>query len=280
MRVRIIASRFIWFIIIVVIWELLGRNFSNFSFVLGTPFKIYKEFIDLYQKGHLLMHFYITGAEAISGLIIGTLIGSICGLLLWYSQKATEIIRPFIIALGTLPIFAFAPLFIFWFGIGFMMKVAISGFSTVFVAFSQSNRGATTVETEYIDALKGMNATKRKIFRKVIIPASMNWVFNSMRLNVGFGLLGAFIGEFISSDKGLGYLILKASGVYNVSRAFAAAIGITILALLLHYIARLIEKHNVQILQWLSVPSEARIKRSFFPLKKDFFSKLFFFNHK
>ena len=243
---------------ILVAWQLAGHYSKNFFFVLGSPIAIGKEFWDLLINNSLYWHFLVTGGEAITGLLIGTLVGSVCGLLLWYSKNASEIIRPFIIALGTLPIFAFAPLFIFWFGIGFMMKVAIAAFSTVFISFNQANKGAATVSSEYIEALKGMNASKDKIFKKVIIPASINWVFNSMRLNVGFGLLGAFIGEFISADQGLGYLILKAAGVYNVSRAFAAAIGITILALSLDYLAGKIEKNNRAIVQWLSVPKVFR----------------------
>ena len=93
-----------------------------------------------------------------------------------------------------------------------------------------------------------------QIFFKVVIPGSLDWMFSSMRLNVGFGLLGAFIGEFIASDKGLGYLILRASALYNVPRALAAAVGIAVLALLLDWGARWIEKHRHVVVQLISVP--------------------------
>ncbi len=248
------------FVSILILWQVFGSLNKSVFFAIGSPQRIYQEFAKLWIEDKLYIHFFITGGEAVTGLVIGTLIGSVSGLLLWYSDKFTSIIRPFIIAIGTLPILAFAPLFIFWFGIGFGMKVAIAAFSTVFVAFNQAQRGAISVSTEYIETVKGMNASKTQIFSKIIVPASINWVFSSMRLNVGFGLLGAFIGEFVSSDKGLGHLILKAAGLYNTSRALAAAVGIAVLAIILDYLARLIEKNSVKILQWLSVPQSLRKK--------------------
>jgi NitT/TauT family transport system permease protein len=86
------------------------------------------------------------------------------------------------------------------------------------------------------------------------VPASLDSVFSAARLNVGFGLLGAFIGEFISSDRGLGYLILKASGLYNVSRVFAVSLGILLLAILFDSSAAWLERRRSRIMQIISVP--------------------------
>lgn len=236
------------------LWEIAGRSSDNVFFLIGTPSAVFREFKQLLFFEKLHYHFLITSGEALIGLIIGTLVGAGVGLSLWYSETAAATARPFIITLGTLPIFAFAPLMIVWFGIGFGMKVALATFSTVFVAFNQSYRGATLVSQEYVDVLRGMNASRHQIFSKVIIPGSLDWVLSSMRLNVGFALLGAFIGEFVASDKGLGYLILRAAGLYNIPRALAAAIGITVLALFLDFVARYVEGHRHVLVQILSVP--------------------------
>lgn len=250
----IIGFQFLAGLALLIIWEVMGRSSTKVFFLIGTPLAVLGEFKQLLLTESLFDHFLITGSEAVLGLAIGTLLGAGVGLSLWYSEVVAATARPFIIALGTLPIFAFAPLMIVWFGIGFGMKVALATFSTVFVAFNQAYRGATLVSSEYIDVLKGMNATRHQIFSKVIVPGSMDWVLSSMRLNVGFGLLGAFIGEFVASNKGLGYLILRAAGLYNIPRALAAAIGITILALMLDQAARFVEKHRHVLVQVLSVP--------------------------
>jgi NitT/TauT family transport system permease protein len=143
---------------------------------------------------------------------------------------------------------------IIWFGIGIEMKIALAALSTLFISFNQAHRGATSVSKEYVEVMTGMDAPRSKTFLKVIIPGSMDWMFSSMRLNVGFGLLGAFIGEFIASDQGLGYLILRASALYNVPRALAAAAGIALLALALDTIGRWVEAHRYVIVQSISVP--------------------------
>lgn len=235
-------------------WEFVGRSSKTAFFLVGSPTAIAMEFKRLLLSGDLVWHFVMTGSEAVVGLAFGTLVGGCAGLMLWYSEATALIARPFIIGLGTLPVFAFAPLMIVWFGIGWWMKVALAGFSTVFVAFNQSYRGATLVSMEHVEMLRGMNASRHQVFFKVIVPGSLDWVLSSMRLNVGFGLLGAFIGEFIAADRGLGYLILRAGGLYNIPRAFAAAIGITVLALSLDWCARWIERHRHSLVQILSVP--------------------------
>jgi NitT/TauT family transport system permease protein len=174
--------------------------------------------------------------------------------LLWFSENVARAARPFVLALGTLPIFAFAPLMIVWFGIGFSMKVAMATFSTIFIAFNQAHRGASLVSKNFVDVMRGMGASRSQVFYKVIVPGSLDWVLSSMRLNVGFGLLGAFIGEFVASDRGLGYIILRAGSFYNIPRALAAAVGITVLAVLLDGAARQTEKRRYVLIQWLSVP--------------------------
>ncbi|MCH7575218.1 MAG: ABC transporter permease [Candidatus Marinimicrobia bacterium] len=251
---KIIGLQILVLLVLILIWEGMGRSSSEAFFFIGTPSAVLIELSNLIRFENLHTHFIITGGEAVLGLLIGTIMGSGLGLVLWYSETVARVARPFIIALGTLPVFAFAPLMIVWFGIGFWMKVALATFSTVFVAFSQAHKGATSVASEYVDTLLGMDASRHQIFVKVIIPGSLDWVLSSMRLNVGFALLGAFIGEFIAADRGLGYLILRASGLYNIPRALAAAVGITVLALILDGTARYIERHRHSLIQWLSVP--------------------------
>ncbi len=251
---KILIIQLLIFLLFALVWEWVGRSSKEMFFLIGAPSAVAIELFKLIVSDNFFMHFFVTGAEAVSGFLIGTILGTVAGLSLWFSQTAALIARPFAIALGALPIFAFAPLMIVWFGIGFGMKVAIAVFSTVFVAFSQAYKGASSVASDYVDTLKGMNASRLQIFQKVIVPGSLDWVLSSMRTNVGLALLGAFIGEYISSERGLGYLILRASSLYNIPRAIAAALGITILALLLDLMARYAERNRYTLVQWISVP--------------------------
>ena len=259
---KIAAGQAIILVASLAIWQLMGTFSGYVFFLVGTPTATWRELVRLIVYENLAYHFAVTGAEALLGLAIGTTIGSIAGLLLWYSDPLARMLRPFVLAAATLPIFAFAPLMIVWFGVGFSMKVALAALSTVFISFSQATQGTTLVSYEFVDVLKGMNASKRQIFTKVVIPSSLDWVLSSMRLNVGFGLLGAFIGEFIASDRGLGYLVLHAASLYNTPRAMAAAFGIILLALFFDLGASLIVRNRHLLAQFLSVPRSIWFVRS------------------
>jgi NitT/TauT family transport system permease protein len=238
---------------LIVTWEFSGRTFSSVAFALSRPTLVWDAFVQL-CRGSILPHFFYTGGSALCGLIIGTVVGTTLGLLTWFSQRTATVLNPFVIALGALPILAIAPMMIIWFGIGFWMKVAMASLSTVFVAFGQATKGAELVSGRYVDVLRGMNATDHQVFVKVIIPGSMDWVFSSMRINAGLALLGAFIGEFISSDKGLGHLVLKASNLYDVPRALAASLFIVFLALMFDGLGRLVDWQRNWIIRLFCIP--------------------------
>jgi NitT/TauT family transport system permease protein len=253
-RVLTIAGQLVVCAILLALWEIAGASSETTFFLIATPLAVANEFVSLLLGGQLVYHFMITGTEAIVGMMLGTTMGCGIGLSLWYSDIGARIARPMFLALGSVPIFAFAPLMIVWFGIGFWMKVAMAAFSTVFVSIAQAFRGVSSVSGDYVDMARGMDATRIQIFSKIVVPGSLNWIFSSMRLNVGFGLLGAFIGEFIASSAGLGYVILRASSLYDVPRALAASVGIVILAFLFDWMAKVIERHSDILVQIVSVP--------------------------
>ena len=172
---------------------------------------------------------------------MGNLIGTTIGLGLWFSKTIFNMAKPYIIALGSAPIFALAPLMILWFGTGIFSKVMMATLSTVFIALFQAYSGALAVNKDYIKLLQSFNATKRQVFTKIIVPSSIVWVISAFKINVGFALLGAFIGEYISSNAGLGHLILVASGLFNISLVLTGVLLMIIIALLFNVIITKIE---------------------------------------
>jgi NitT/TauT family transport system permease protein len=255
-RLKILALQALFGCTVLLLWEAVGRTSPRMAFALGTPSAVALELGKLIRNEGFQIHLLVTASEAVCGLLIGTLAGTTLGLCLWYSDTVARVVRPFVIGLGTLPVFAFAPLMIIWFGIGFVMKVAMATFATVFFAFSQSYRAAQSVSAEYVEFLRGMGASRRQVLLKAVIPGSIDWVLASMRMNIGFSLLGAFIGEFIASNQGLGFLILRAANLYNIPRAFAAAFGIIALALALDGVGAIIERRRHWLVQLLSVHRE------------------------
>jgi NitT/TauT family transport system permease protein len=236
-------------------WEVTALLFHRVEFAIARPTEIGGELWDLLRGWRVLLwHIAATGGAALAGLTLGTFFGTVLGLLTWFSRSTANVLRPFVLALGAMPILAIAPLMIIWFGIGIQMKIALACLSTIFVAFAQSSRGAENVSSSYVDVLRGMKASGKHIFTQVVVPGSLDWVFSAMRLNAGLALLGAFIGEFIASNIGLGYLVLRAASLYNVPRAIAASLFIVTLALAFDWLGGRIEKHRNRLINLFCLP--------------------------
>ena len=161
------------------------------------------------------------------------MLGTVLGLSLWYSRFVSRVVQPFVVALGSIPIIALAPIVIIWFGTGLASKIAMSTLSVVIVALVTSYKGAMSVDPDQINLMRTLGASKRHIFRKLVVPASLTDIFAGLKLTVGFALIGAIIGEFMSSSEGLGHAIFKAGSLYIIPKVFAALVATIALALVL-----------------------------------------------
>ncbi|HWQ60250.1 MAG TPA: ABC transporter permease [Candidatus Fimivivens sp.] len=240
------------------IWELCAIIIPRFGFLFGSPSEIVVAFIRNTANGTLIGGFFVTGMEALTGFVVGVIFGTIAGFLLWYSPLIARIVRPYIVILGAVPVFAFAPMMIIWFGVGFGMKIAMAALGTFLVALTQAYEGAKNVDIEEFRLLRIFGATRFQVFMTVVLPSSLSWVLSSMKLNVGFALLGAFIGEFISSDNGLGHFMIRAGSFYDVSSVFAGGVYLVFLALLFEKMVNLVEKKQKKITEFVSVSRKTR----------------------
>ncbi len=239
---KLIIYRLLPIVVFVLIWELLFRGNKELIFYYGLPSEIFKYLVSKTIDGTLIKDFFVTFTETVIGFIIGNIFGTLIGLSLWFSNTLFKISKPYIIALGSAPIFALAPLMIIWFGTGMYSKIMMAVFSTLFIALFQAYSGASDVNPDYIKLLKTYKASKFQIFRKIVVPSSIIWVIGAFKINVGFALLGAFIGEYISSNAGLGHLILVASGLFDISLVLTGVLLMIAIALLLNICVSKIEK--------------------------------------
>lgn len=210
-------------------------------FLFSCPTAIFEALIKGIGQGYLLRDTWITFIETVLGFLLGNFTGIVIGLSLWGWKTLARILNPYIIAAGSVPVFAIAPVMIVWFGIGIFSKIMMAALSTVVVALVQSFKGAMSVDKKYLQQMHVLGASKKQTFWKVVMPSSLVWVFSSLKLNIGFALLGAFIGEFISAEAGLGYFILKSSGLYDMANVFAGLICMILLAIILSKLLGLIE---------------------------------------
>ena len=202
----------------------------------GSPSAMAGFLNQMVGDGSLWRDIYVTGLETLLGFLVGNFIGTIIGLSLWYSRFVSQVVQPFVIALGSIPIIALAPIIIIWFGTGLISKVAMSTLSVVIVALVTSYKGAAGVDPDQVNLMRTLGASKFQIFRKLVVPASLVDIFAGLKLTVGFALIGAIVGEFMSSSEGLGHAIFKAGSLYIIPKVFAALVATIALALLLTFV--------------------------------------------
>lgn len=228
-------------------WELGARSGAISTFLFGSPSQVLALAWERILNGTLVFGAYITGLETLAGFVIGSVLGTAMGLGLWYSRFVARVANVFILAVGSVPVLALGPLIIIWFGVGIESKIILATISCVIIALLQAYEGAQQVDKDLIKLLNSFGANKFQIFTKVVIPSSYSWVVAAAKLNVGFALIGAVIGEYISSDSGLGNLILIAGANYNIPLVLLGIFSLMILAFILNFFVGLLEK---RLLAW------------------------------
>lgn len=227
---------------VLALWYAATATNSRNAFFFGSPGRYLDEIWRLTKSGDLFLNTGITAAEALAGFILGNALGASLGLVMWRSPLLFRIIRPYVFALGSAPLFAFAPIIVVWFGTGFTAKVFVAAMATFFLALMQAYKGAEEASTEFAEVVRALGGTKHEVFRKVVVPSSLTWVIAGFHLNIGQALLGAFLGEYISSEAGLGHVILVAGGLYNIPLILVAVTMIVLVSWVLSLVVRGIEK--------------------------------------
>jgi NitT/TauT family transport system permease protein len=241
-NVLVLACQISVLVVLLVAWELATAQSALNAFLFGSPSAVWGFLVEMWSNGSLFTDTRVTAMETLLGFVVGNVMGTLIGLALWYSRFVSQVVQPFIVALGSIPIIALAPICIIWFGTGLISKVAMATLSVVVVALITTYKGAMSVDIDQINLMRTLGASKRHIFRKLIVPASLGDIFAGLKLTVGFALIGAIIGEFMSSSQGLGHAIFKAGSLYIIPKVFAALVVTIALALCLTYVVGKIEK--------------------------------------
>jgi NitT/TauT family transport system permease protein len=214
-------------------WQLAVDAGSVSSLLYGSPEMIWRTITTGVGSGVMVRDAITTALEALAGFVIGNVIGATVGVGLWYSRLVEQMLRPAIAFLGATPIAALAPIIIVWAGTGVSSKVVMSAASVVVTALVLAFDGARGTDPLQIRMLRSMGAPTRRIFRLLVLPSSVTNICGGLRLTAGLALIGAIIGEFISSDAGLGHAILIAGSLYDVPTVLANLIVVGLLSLAL-----------------------------------------------
>ena len=216
--------------LLLVAWEATVRAGLADPFFFGEPSEVVFYVAATLLDGSLLYHGWVTLSEQAIGLVLGTVVGSAIALALWWSGFLSRVLETYAVIINATPKIVIAPLLVVWFGLGMASKVMISALVTGVVAWLGAFDGVRRCDPDQSDLVRALGGGERQVFAKIVVPSTMPFVFATLRLNVGFSLIGVITGEFLSSTAGLGYLVDSTSKAYEMSHTLGAIAVIAVIA--------------------------------------------------
>lgn len=245
-RRGVLAARLAILFLFFVFWELAARYGLIDPFIMSQPSRILAAIADLYRQGELFTHIGISCLETVVGFLCGTLTGVLIATALWWSPFFSQVAEPYLVVLNALPKVALGPVFIVWMGAGAGAIVAMTLAISLIVTVMEVLAGFLSTDAEKLRLLESFGATRLQLFCKVVLPANLPTVVNSLKVNMGLSWVGVIMGEFLVSRAGIGYLIVYGSQVFQMDLVMTSVIILTIAAALMYQGVRLVERHIIK----------------------------------
>jgi NitT/TauT family transport system permease protein len=181
-------------------------------------------------------------AACLLGFALAVVIGVLAAIGIVYSRILESTLYTLLVSLNSIPKIALAPLFIIWMGTGVSSKVAISMLIALFSIVIDTVLGLRSVDPDVLDMSRSMRASPLQVLWKIRFPTALPAMFAGMKVAISLALVGAIAGEFVASQVGLGYVILTAQGMFNITRVFAAVVLLGVIGTILFYLVALAER--------------------------------------
>ena len=214
------------------LWEFGTRLLDVPVFILPKPTDIVASMQRWWSP--LQMHALHTLMTTVAGFAISIVLGSVLGLVVGYSKTAHQALYPLLIGFNSVPKVALVPILIIWFGLGTIPAIITACLISFFPILVNVATGLATVPQELEDVLRSLGARKSELFIKVGLPSSMPYFFASLKVSVTLAFVGSIISETVASNRGIGYLMIAASGRFDVPLVFAGLFVIAVMGILLY----------------------------------------------
>lgn len=223
-----------------IVWQLISLRYP--AFILPGPLAVAQKFAEKAADGSLVWHTLTTLAEALGGLLMGGAVGAACGYLIARSALANRLLSPFIVASQGIPVVAVAPLLFIWFGSGLAIKILVCALVVFFPITVNVAAGVRGIPQTWRDLFRAMRATRREVLLKLEIPGALPVILAGLRIGATLSVIGAVVGEFLSSTSGLGFLVKQGTGLYDTPLVMLGVACIMAVALGLYGSVRVLER--------------------------------------
>src|SRR5438132_992857 len=259
-RPKLLALQLLVALAAVLLWQVLATVDIGGAkllppFFFSTPSDVASRIVKWFVEGTIWRHLWITLVEAVLAFVIGSVAGILVGF--WFARQplVAAIFDPYVKMANALPRVVLAPIFALWLGLGIWSKVAL-GFTLVFfIVFFNVYQGVKEVSPTVLANARMLGMSERQLMRHVYWPSALSWMFSSLHTSVGFAVVGAVVGEYLGSARGLGYVIQQAEGVFDVAGVFAGMFVLASFVILIYFMVTLVER---RLLVWRPLAAETR----------------------
>ena len=231
----------------IITWEVLSNKKIINSFIFSSPSKIVKTIIIYFNEYNLLTHILTTIKEIIIAFIIGTLLSFIIASLMYLNNYLARIIDPIITLLNSLPKVALGPIIIIWVGANNKSIIVMALLINLFVSITNIYNSFIQTDMVKIKLFKSLKATNFQILKLLVIPSNYINIISTLKINISMTLIGVIMGEFLVSKKGIGYLIMYGTQIFDLSLVLSGIFIILIISYCLYNALVIIEEKTKKI---------------------------------
>lgn len=245
---KILLTQIGLFFLGALIWEFCARFKLIDTFLTSSPSAIVKLIVEYTLRGRLFHHITVSVLETIAGFTIGTILGVLIAIGLWWSNFWSRVLDPYLVVLNSLPKTALAPIIIIWVGAGYSGIIVTAISISIVVTIMNMHSSFKSVDEDKIKLLDTFNSSKIQVLLKLILPFSIPDLISTFKINIGLSWVGVIVGEFLVSKAGIGYLIVYGSQVFRLD---IVMMGVVILAIISALMYKVIAIAEVKFAKWI-----------------------------
>ncbi len=224
------------------LWLSLAESGRYPAFILPHPDSVWQRFEQMWEDGSLVRHSWVTLQEALGGLMIAAAIALTLGYVIARIRLLNYVLIPYLIFLQAVPIIAIAPLIIIWVGPGIESKIVIAALITWFPLMITTVVGIRNVSPDLRELMRSNVANPWQVFWHLEVPSALPEILGGFKVAVTLAVIGAAVGEFVSSREGLGHLVMRGRGISDTALVICAVFLLTLMSLVLYSVIAAVER--------------------------------------
>jgi NitT/TauT family transport system permease protein len=223
-----------------IFWEVACMVMKIPDYIVPTPHRVVQKIIESWSL--LYVNSLTSMAEIVLGFVLASVCALLCAIAMVHSRRVEAILEPFLVVSQVVPKVALAPLFIIWFGHGILPKIIIAMLIAFFPVLVNAVVGLRSIDAEILELMESIAANKRQTFWRVRLPNSLPYIFPALKVAALLSIVGAMVGEFVGSDRGLGYLMVIGDVNLDTDLLFASLVVVTVFGMIVYAVIEAFER--------------------------------------